>query len=125
MRVSRVLIRLTESCILLGMDEARVAFQILVAGNTLAGLTLVFLGHTASSFDSYGADQQSPRVKRRHQVRAWLAFGGLVLSLVAASCGLLHSLTACKFLLPVGVVAIFLAMGSVGIAAFRTAWGIK
>jgi hypothetical protein len=56
-----------------------------VAGSAIAfsGLILVFLGAISTGFDGYEKQEQIT-VMSRYQRRAWLAFVGFVLSLLAA-----------------------------------------
>ena len=58
--------------------------QLLAGGTALAGLILVFLGSTLTSFESYDATQQDT-VRFIYQRRAVLAFLGFLCSIVAAS----------------------------------------
>lgn len=105
-------------------DQARIAFQILIVGNTLAGLTLVFLGHTVSSFSSYRTDEK-PSVKGTYLWRAWLAFGGLATALLAGLSGLAHNWIQQDWIIGLGVFLLLVAMVCVLIAALNTALGIK
>ena len=57
--------------------------QLFSGGTALAGLILVFLGGLLNSYDSYDA-QAKNAVKKRYQVRAWLALFGFASSLAAA-----------------------------------------
>ena len=103
------------------LDQARVAFQILIAGNTLAGLTLVFLGHTIASYASYGAVERTDKVKSTHRWKAWLAFSGLTSALVAALLALGHNWVQEIWVVGLGLFFLLVAMGCVGVVAFKTA----
>jgi putative flippase GtrA len=63
-----------------GRDLSSVAGDISSAGAALAGLILVFLGHTAGTFENYGPSERK-KVKDRLRKRAVLAFGGFVFAL--------------------------------------------
>ena len=65
-----------------GRDLSSVAGDISSAGAALAGLILVFLGHTAGTFENYGPSERK-KVKDRLRKRAVLAFGGFVFALLA------------------------------------------
>jgi peptidoglycan/LPS O-acetylase OafA/YrhL len=60
-----------------------VSGDITAAATALAGLILVFLGSTSTSYDSYQKTEQGA-VRRRYQRRAWFAFVGFVLALLSA-----------------------------------------
>jgi hypothetical protein len=62
---------------------AEVASDVVGAGAALAGLTLVFLGHTAAAYHGHPKTDQ-PAVKKTYQHRALLTFAGFVLSLAAS-----------------------------------------
>lgn len=59
-----------------------IAGDVAGAATALAGLILVFLGATAASFESYQKQEQRS-VIGRYQRRAWLAFVGFCLALLA------------------------------------------
>lgn len=59
-----------------------VSGEVAGAGAALAGLILVFLGAIANSFDSYERTAQTA-VRGKYQRRAWFAFVGFVLCLLA------------------------------------------
>ncbi|MDH7640308.1 hypothetical protein [Sphingomonas oryzagri] len=48
--------------------------DILAAATALGGLTLVFLGNTATSYDSYGNSADQSDVRPVYRRRAWFAF---------------------------------------------------
>lgn len=60
-----------------------VAGDVATSAMALAGLILIFLGAISTSFDSYQKTEQNT-VRGRYQLRAWFAFVGLVLALIAA-----------------------------------------
>src|SRR5256885_1638039 len=61
-----------------------VAGDVAAASVALAGLILVYLGSISASFDSYEKREQVA-VLGKYQRRAWFAFVGFVLSLIAAA----------------------------------------
>jgi hypothetical protein len=65
------------------MAGALAASDVASAGAALAGLTLVFLGHTAAAYHGHPTRNQ-PAVRKTYQVRAWMTFVGFVLSLAAS-----------------------------------------
>ena len=67
---------------------AEIAGDITGASSALAGLLLVFLGATQTSFESYDKAAQKS-VLTNYQWKARLAFAGFVLSLIALVCSLL------------------------------------
>ena len=63
-------------------DLSSLAGDISSAGAALAGLILVFLGHTAGTFENYDPSERA-KVKDRFRKRATLAFIGFVFALFA------------------------------------------
>lgn len=106
------------------MDEARVAFQLMIAGNTLAGLTLVFLGNVVSGFNSYEPDEQAS-VRDSYQRQMRFAFLGFLSSLLAALSAFGHNWIQAAWIVKLGVVLLLLAIACVVVAAFNTARGIR
>ena len=105
------------------MDEARVAFQILIAGNTLAGLTLVFIGNIVTSFSGYRSEEQSS-VRGAYRLRIWLAFAGFLTALLAAVSALSHNWTEATWSIELGVGLLLISMLCVFIVALNAARGI-
>ena len=66
------------------MNGLSVSGEIVTAGTALAGLILIYIGALVTSYGSFAATEQKS-VKGKFQQRAWLAFVGLVLSLLAAT----------------------------------------
>lgn len=69
-----------------------IAGDVASAASAVAGLTLVFIGAISSSFDSYQKTEQAA-IRPRYQRRAWFAFAGFTLTLLATSLGGLSSST--------------------------------
>jgi predicted neutral ceramidase superfamily lipid hydrolase len=105
-------------------DMLSVAGDIAGAGAALAGLTLVFLGATAAAYDTYQVTEQ-PAVIDRYRRRAWLAFAGFALSLVACSLALVGKWQADSYLVTSAAVALILAFLIVLVAAWQTVRGIS
>jgi hypothetical protein len=61
-----------------------VSGDVVAAATVLAGLVLVFLGATSTSYESYPAVMRGPAVRKRFRFRAWFGFAGFALSLLAA-----------------------------------------
>src|SRR5437870_4089480 len=66
---------------------AKIAEQLPAMGTALAGLILVFLGISITSWERYEVTEQKP-VRAKYQRRVWLGFLGMLFSLVAAILGL-------------------------------------
>jgi putative flippase GtrA len=94
-----------------------VAGDVASAGAALAGLVLVFLGHTAGTFENYNPKDR-PKVKDRFQKRGLLAFTGFLASLLACLLALIGKwqshdatiLAAIAFLIAAFVIVIFVAL---------------
>lgn len=63
-------------------SATEIAGDVVTASTALAGLILVFLGATSTSYDAYEATERGA-VRNRYQRRAWFAFTGLVLALAS------------------------------------------
>jgi hypothetical protein len=61
-----------------------VSGDVVAAATTLAGLVLIFLGATVSSYESYDAIMRTVALRNRFRYRAWFAFTGFALTLFAA-----------------------------------------
>jgi TRAP-type C4-dicarboxylate transport system permease large subunit len=92
-----------------------IAGDVASASAALAGLILVFLGAIGTSFDGYQPQEQRT-VKSRYQRRAWFAFVGLTLALLAVLLALVGKWTRLEcaavsslFLLFVSLVWVLLA----------------
>jgi hypothetical protein len=66
-----------------------VSGDVLASATTLAGLVLVFLGATYTSYEAYPAIMRDTKVRARYRRRAWFGFAGFALALLAASAALL------------------------------------
>src|SRR6266536_5619741 len=70
------------------VDPVGIAVDVVTGATALAGLVLVYLGSVASGFAGFLPEQQRT-VRRRFQVRAWFAFVGMVLAILAAMLALI------------------------------------
>lgn len=66
------------------MDGLGISQEVTGVGAALAGLILIYVGIIVNSYGSYRAEEQRT-VKGRLQTRAWLAFVGVVLALLATA----------------------------------------
>jgi uncharacterized membrane protein len=69
------------------LDGTAVSEEVVGAATALAGLILIYIGSQVASYGSYNAQEQKT-VKGRFQARAWIAFVGFVLALLAAALGI-------------------------------------
>jgi hypothetical protein len=60
-----------------------VSGDVVAAAAVLAGLVLVFLGATSTSYEGYPPTLRSAHVRGRYRRRAWFGFTGFALSLLA------------------------------------------
>ena len=61
-----------------------VSGDLIAAAATLAGLVLVFIGATSTSYEGYPAEMRDRALRKRFRRRAWFGFTGFALSVVAA-----------------------------------------
>jgi hypothetical protein len=94
-----------------------VAGDIASAASAVAGLTLVFIGAISSSFDSYQKAEQST-IRFRYQRRAWFAFVGFALALLATSLALISKLLNWECATIAALVILFAALIFVLFAGF-------
>ncbi len=99
------------------------AFELLLAGNTLAGLTLVFLGNIYNTYQGYTPEKQDA-MRASYQSRAWWAFFGLSASLISALFAFGYNLVEQACLVYVGLVFVLFAFVCVLVSAYRTWKGI-
>jgi ABC-type Fe3+-siderophore transport system permease subunit len=101
-----------------------IAGEIAGAATAMAGLILVFLGATATSFDSYQKQEQNS-VRRRYQQRAWTAFAGFAFALAAAFSALLAKSITHEGWAVAGFILLVVALVLVVVAALTTVLEIK
>jgi len=100
------------------------AFELLLAGNTLAGLTLVFLGNIYNTFHGYSEAKQDD-MRATYRFRASWALAGLSTSLVSALCAFTYNLMEKDFLVYVGLEFFLFAFVCVLVSAYYTWKGIS
>lgn len=61
-----------------------VSGDVVAAATTLAGLVLVFLGSTSTSYESYDPLLRAKNIRKRFRKRAWFGFIGFALALATA-----------------------------------------
>lgn len=66
------------------MDGLGVSQEVTGVGGALAGLILVYIGMVVTTYGGYRAEEQRA-VKGKLQMRAWLAFVGVALALLATA----------------------------------------
>lgn len=90
------------------MDGVAVAGEVVGAGTALAGLILVYLGALVAGFESFQPQEQKVN-KPRFLKRAWLAFVGIILSLISALLGIIGKWTAIACIANSGVVLLLIS----------------
>lgn len=101
------------------MNGISVASEVAGAATALAGLILVYLGSIGASFASFERTQQGA-VLASHQRRAWLAFGGVLIALLAAVLAVLAKWLPCEPLADAAVIILFISFGGGVISALLT-----
>jgi len=101
-----------------------VSGDVIAAATALAGLILVFLGATSTSYDSYQKTEQGA-VRGRYQRRAWFAFVGFVLALLSAFLALLGKWFHQECASLAGIALFVVALGWVLFAALSSVREIK
>ena len=98
--------------------------DISAAAVALAGLLLVFMGAISASFDSYEKQEQGA-VRARYQRRAWFAFIGFVLAILATALGLTGKWLHQEYAAISSIVCLALALVWSLLAAFFSVREIK
>jgi ABC-type transport system involved in cytochrome bd biosynthesis fused ATPase/permease subunit len=101
-----------------------IAGEVSGAAAALAGLILVFLGATATSYDAYRKEEQRS-VRKRYQRRAWLSFSGFLFALISTTAALLGKWLGSEWAAGAALVVLCLALIVVLVAAFLAVWEIK
>lgn len=101
------------------MNGISVAGEVAGAATALAGLILVYLGSISASYGSYDFTQKGA-VRASHRRRAWFAFFGFIISLLAAVFAILSKWLPCETLADIAVIALFLAFASAAISALAS-----
>ena len=87
--------------------------------SSLAGLILIYIGVLVSSYGTYQAQEQRS-VRAKFQVRAWLAFVGVALAILAAVLGVLGKWLGSVCTANAGVFALLAAFGWTVFATIQT-----
>lgn len=102
------------------MDSISIAGETVTAATALAGLILVYLGSVAASYGGYQPTERKS-VKGSFQRRAWIAFVGLVLALIAAALGVLGKWLPNECVADAGTILLLVSfVWGVGIALVTT-----
>jgi len=103
------------------MDGISVAGEVVTAGTALAGLILIYIGSLVTAFGTYQPQEQKS-VRIRFLGRAWIAFVGFFLALLAAGMGVVGKwiASACA-----GNVAVWVLLAAFGWAIFATVQAIR
>ena len=84
--------------------------DVIAGASALAGLFLVYLGNVASAFGTFDKAAQSS-VRSKFQLRAWLAFVGIVFSIISAILALMAKLWASSFMAGDAIILLIIALG--------------
>ena len=98
-----------------------VSGDVSAAASALAGLILVYLGAVIGNFSGFDAPERGA-VKARYQWRAWFAFVGLILCLVAVALGLVAKWLGIAGLAVGALFTLLLALvwiGAIAVIAIR------
>ena len=98
--------------------------DVIAGGAALAGLILVYLGNVATIFGIYEKTQQHA-VRKIYQRRAWFAFAGVSLAILASGLALAAKWIASGSLASASIVLLFLALIWAAIASFLIALEVK
>jgi hypothetical protein len=102
-----------------------VSGDIVAAATALAGLVLVFLGATSTSYESYPSIMKDTRVRARFRRRAWFGFTGFVLALLAVGLALIAKWLHCEWAANWALAFFAVALIWVSAAALLAVLGIK
>jgi hypothetical protein len=103
---------------------ADIAGDVAAASSALAGLLLVFLGATQTAFEAYDKTAQKS-VLSKYRRKAWLAFAGFVLSLIALSLSLLGKRFENDCLVELSLISLLIGVVVVLSAAAASVWEIR
>lgn len=104
------------------MDGIAVAGEVVTAGTALAGLILIYIGGLVSSFGARQPGGERNAVRIAFLARAWLAFVGFFLALLAAALAIIGKWIASPC---TGNVAPWVLLGAFGWAIFATVQAIR
>jgi hypothetical protein len=101
-----------------------VAGDVASAASAVAGLTLVFMGSIATSFEAYAKTEQKT-VRGSYQRRAWFAFAGFVLALLSTAVALISKWQDVSYFAVAAIFILFVALSLVLIAGLIAILEIK
>jgi hypothetical protein len=104
-----------------GMDGVSASGEVVTAGTALAGLILIYIGSLVTSYGSYQPQEQKS-VRLRFLGRAWIAFVGFFLALLAAGLGVLGKWLGNPW---VGDASVWVLLAAFGWAVFATIQAIR
>jgi hypothetical protein len=102
-----------------------VSGDIIAAATTLAGLILVFLGATSTSYESYDPVMRDRKIRARFSRRAWFGFVGFSLSLLTVIFALIAKWLHQEWAALVSLILFMVALVWVLIAALMSVRDIK
>lgn len=100
------------------------AFQLMISGNAIAGLTLVFLGAIVNSYHSYRPEEQST-VRNRFRARVWLAFSGFSFALLSALFALIENWITNECVIIASITFLSISLLLLFVTALITALSVK
>lgn len=106
------------------MESVIVAGEMIAAATALAGLILVYLGSLGSSFDTFETAEKNS-VRAKYQRKAWIAFVGLFLALLAALLALLGKWLPSECIADVAICVLLVAFGWGGGIGLLTVLEVK
>jgi hypothetical protein len=99
------------------MDGTAVSGEVVTAGTALAGLILIYIGTIATAFQARQPGGERNAVKLDFLARAWVAFVGFLLALLASGLAVVGKWTASPCL---GNASVWVLLAAFGWAAFAT-----
>jgi hypothetical protein len=105
----------------MGVNGLAVSGEVVTAGTALAGLILIYIGSLVAAFGAYQPQEQKAN-KLRFLARAWIAFVGLLLALLAAALAVIGKWidSACT-----GNVSVWVLLAAFGWGVFATVQAIR
>jgi hypothetical protein len=108
-----------------GMDGISVSGEVVTAGTALAGLILIYIGSLATAFEARQPGGERNSVRLAFLGKAWIAFVGLFLALLAAGLSIFGKWTTAACPANVAVWVLFAAFGWAVFATIQIIRGIK
>jgi hypothetical protein len=103
------------------MNGVGVSGEVVTAGTALAGLILIYIGSLVTSFGTYQPQEQKS-VRLKFLGRAWIAFVGFALSLLAAGLAVIGKWLASPC---IGNLSVWILLGAFAWAVFATVQAIR